>query len=50
MRSLWMLVAGFLFSCMGMLVKFGAAYFSSIELVFYRSLFGLLVIYALVRI
>ena len=50
MRSLWMLVAGFLFSCMGTLVKLGAAYFSSIELVFYRSLFGLLVIYALVRI
>jgi len=35
-----MLVAGFLFNCMGMLVKFGAAYFSSIELVFYRSLFS----------
>lgn len=33
-----MLVASFLFSCIGMLVKLGAAYFSSIELVFYRSL------------
>ena len=50
MRSLWMFIAGFLFSCMGTLVKLGAADFSSIELVFYRSLFGLLVIYALVRI
>lgn len=50
MRSLWMLVAGLLFSCMGVLVKLGAAHFSSIELVFYRSLFGLLVIYAIIRI
>ena len=38
MLSLWMLVASFLFSCIGMLVKLGAAYFSSTELVFYRSL------------
>ena len=29
MWSLWMLVAGFLFSCMGMLVNLGAACFSS---------------------
>ena len=50
MRSLWMVVAGFLFSCMGVFVKLGAAHFSSIELVFYRSLFGLLLIYAVVRI
>lgn len=35
-----MLVAAFLFACMGVLVKLGAAYFSAIELVFYRSLFG----------
>lgn len=50
MGSLWMVVAGFLFSCMGVFVKLGAAHFSSIELVFYRSLFGLLLIYAVVRI
>ena len=50
MRSLWMLVAGFLFGCMAVLVKLGAADFSSAELVFYRSLFGLLVIYAIVRV
>jgi drug/metabolite transporter (DMT)-like permease len=48
MRSLWMVVAGFLFSCMGVFVKLGAAHFSSIELVFYRSLFGLLLVYAVV--
>lgn len=47
MRSLksgWMVVAGFFFACMGMLVKFGAHEFSSAELVFYRSLFGLVAI------
>lgn len=50
MGSLWMLVAGFLFGCMAVLVKLGAADFSSAELVFYRSLFGLLVIYVIVRV
>jgi len=35
MGALWMLVAGFLFGCMGVFVKLGAAYFSNIELVFY---------------
>jgi S-adenosylmethionine uptake transporter len=49
MHSLWMLVAGFLFACMGMLVKLGAVYFSSIELVFYRSLIGLFLTYLTMR-
>ncbi len=40
----WMLVAGVSFSCMGLLVKFGAHYFSSAELVFYRSIFGFIII------
>ncbi len=35
-----MLVAGLLFSAMGVLVKLGAREFSAAELVFYRSLFG----------
>ncbi|HMU63862.1 MAG TPA: DMT family transporter [Nitrosomonas sp.] len=43
MHSLWMLVAGFMFACMGLFVKLGAAHFTSTELVFYRSLFGLIV-------
>lgn len=43
MNSLWMLVAGFMFACMGLFVKLGAAHFTSTELVFYRSLFGLVV-------
>lgn len=49
MGALWMLVAGFLFACMGVLVKLGAEYFSNIELVFYRSFIGLIVIYAIMR-
>ncbi|MBK9160785.1 MAG: DMT family transporter [Nitrosomonadales bacterium] len=44
-----MLVAGLLFACMGVLIKFGAPRFSSSELVFYRSFFGLLIVYAMVH-
>lgn len=50
MKSSWMLVAGLLFACMGVFVKLGAEFFTSTELVFYRSLFGLVVILALVRL
>jgi drug/metabolite transporter (DMT)-like permease len=41
-----MLVAALGFAVMGALVKLGSAKFSSAELVFYRSIFGLLAIYA----
>jgi len=50
MRSLWMLVSGFLFACMGVLVKLSAVYFSSIELVFYRSIIGFLIICVIVSV
>src|SRR3989338_4763634 len=49
MKSSWMLVAGLLFGCMGVFVKLGAAHFSHVELVFYRSLFGLLLVYGIMR-
>lgn len=49
MRSMWMLVAAFMFACMGVLVKLSAAYFSSTELVFYRSLFGVWMTYLIIR-
>lgn len=42
MPSLWMLVAGLMFACMGALVKFAAIFFSNVELVFYRSLVGVI--------
>jgi drug/metabolite transporter (DMT)-like permease len=45
MKSSWMLIASFLFAVMGVLVKLASGHFSSPELVFYRSLFGLLSIY-----
>jgi drug/metabolite transporter (DMT)-like permease len=47
--SLWMLVACFLFGCMGVFVKLGAAHFSYGELVFYRSSIGLLLVYLVMR-
>jgi drug/metabolite transporter (DMT)-like permease len=47
--NLWMLCAGFFFACMGALVKIGSYTFSITELVFYRSLFGLLVIVLITR-
>lgn len=49
MKSGWMVVAGFLFGCMGVFVKLAAQHFSSAELVFYRSLFGLLLISLIIR-
>jgi len=44
-----MLLAGVLFACMGVFVKLGAAHFTHVELVFYRSFFGLLLVYAILR-
>ncbi len=49
MGALWMLVASLLFACMGVFVKLGAAYFSHIELVFYRSFFGLVLVFLIMR-
>ena len=47
--SWWMIVAGLLFACMGVFVKLGAQHFSGSEMVFWRSLFGALAVFALVR-
>lgn len=49
MQALWMLVAGIMFALMGVCVKFGASYFSTAELVFYRSAFGLFFIAIIMR-
>jgi len=46
--SLWMLVAAAGFATMGALVKVGAQKFGNAELVFYRSVFGLIVIYLVI--
>ncbi len=47
LKSGWMLVAGFSFAVMGVLVKLGAKEFSPAELVFYRSFFGLIPVFLL---
>lgn len=47
--SLWMLVAALGFAIMGALVKIGAQKFSSAELVFFRSIFGLMIIWAYIH-
>ena len=49
MQSLWMIAASFLFACMGVCVKFAAEFFSTAEIVFYRSLIALLMMVVLVR-
>lgn len=48
MQSLWMLVASFLFSIMGVGVKLASGYYSVAEIVAYRGLIGMLVILALI--
>ena len=45
-----MLAAGFMFACMGVLVKFATAFFSNAELVFYRSLVGVIVTFLVMRV
>lgn len=48
MKSSWMLVAAALFALMGVLVKHLSVQFSSAELVFYRSVFGLVAIWIVI--
>lgn len=48
--SLWMLVAALGFAIMGALVKIGAQKFSAAELVFYRSVFGLVAIWLFIAV
>ena len=50
MQSLWMIVASFLFACMGVCVKLAAVRYSPAEIVFYRSFINLLCILLLVRL
>lgn len=48
MKSGWMLVAAALFALMSVLVKHASATFSPAELVFYRSIFGLVAIWVVI--
>ncbi|MHA7599752.1 DMT family transporter [Alicycliphilus sp. T452] len=49
MQALWMVLAAFLFASMGVCVKFASAYFNSAELVFYRGIIGMAVLWWLAR-
>jgi S-adenosylmethionine uptake transporter len=50
MQSLWMLVASFMFACMGVCVKFASATHSAVEITFYRGFLSLFMMYGLVRL
>ncbi len=50
MQSLWMVLASLLFACMGVCVKLAAATHSAVEIVFYRSILSLILMFALVRL
>jgi S-adenosylmethionine uptake transporter len=49
MSALWMLVAAVLFSVMGAMVKIAIQQYGVLEIVFYRSLIGVIGLYAFVR-
>lgn len=49
MQALWMVLAAFLFASMGVCVKLASAYFNSAELVFYRGLISMAVLWAIAR-
>ena len=49
MQAAWMLAASLFFASMSVCVKFAAAHFSPLEIIFYRGLFGMAFTAVLVR-
>src|SRR6218665_2341243 len=49
MQALWMVLAAFLFASMGVCVKVASSYFNAAELVCYRGLIGMLILWLLAR-
>ena len=49
MQSLWMLVSAFFFALMAACVKFTSAHYGTAEIVFFRSLVGVLVLFGYAR-
>src|SRR5690606_20986896 len=49
MQALWMVLAAFLFASMGVCVKIASAHFSSAELVCYRGIIGMFLLWQLAR-
>ena len=50
MPALWMIVASLLFACMGVCVKYGAAFFSTQTEVFFRGFVGVLMMLVISRL
>jgi drug/metabolite transporter (DMT)-like permease len=49
MQALWMVLGALIFATMGVCVKFASAWFSSAELVFYRGLIGVVLLWVFAR-
>jgi drug/metabolite transporter (DMT)-like permease len=49
MQALWMVLAAFLFASMGVCVKIASGFFNPAELVFYRGLIGVVILWLLAR-
>ena len=49
MQALWMVLAAFLFASMGVCVKIASAHFNAAELVCYRGLIGIVILWLLAR-
>ena len=49
MQALWMVLAAFLFASMGVCVKIASASFNSAELVCYRGIIGMFILWLLAR-
>ncbi len=49
MHALWMVLAAFLFASMGVCVKLGSAWFNPAEMIFWRGIIGMLMLWGLSR-
>jgi drug/metabolite transporter (DMT)-like permease len=49
MQSLWMLAASFFFATMAVCVKYASAYFTSSDMVFWRGVIGIVIMWLLAR-
>ena len=49
MHALWMVLAALLFASMGVCVKLGAAYFHPAEMIFWRGIIGMVLLWVLAR-
>lgn len=49
MQSLWMVLSAFVFAVMGVCVKLAATHYNTGEIVFYRSIIGVVLLYVIAR-